>query len=335
MVPITAMPPFPWQSSYWLGFCNKVKAKRLPHAMLVCGVDGIGIELLAQAMTRYLLCHTPIEDLACGRCRGCQLYEAGTHPDLKQLSKEEKSAFIKVDQVRDCVEFVGKTPHFPHYKVVVIESAETMNINAANALLKSLEEPAGQTIFILVTTRVNAILPTIRSRCQKASLPVPALEDGLAWLREEQIDSPEEWLALAGGAPVLARQWAQGAYASERREVVDSILGIFETRHSTLFAANIWAKLDFELLIAVQISLMDGILRAKLGLEQYEQSLQECQQFFEILEPPLLFKMRDKLLTKLAQWRSNNNLNPTMLCEELAMDWGALVQMASRAQRVS
>ena len=330
---ITAMPPFPWQHTFWQNFCDVRAKDRLPHALLLCGIDGVGIELLAHSMARYLLCQSPLEDVACGRCRGCELYDAGTHPDLKVLGLEDDAKKIKVDQVRSIVDFVGKTPHFSGYKVVVVEQADLMNSNSANAILKSLEEPAGQTIFILATTRTSAILPTIRSRCQKSSVSTPGTEAGLAWLREQNVDDAENWLQEAGGAPVLAKTWAEGDYAVQRQSIVGSMAGFFDSAESVLTVASVWQKIPMDMLVSIQLAVLDAMIRAQSINTLQDQQLSRCYEVFGRLNPTLLFKMRDKLLAKLAATHSGSNLNPLMLCEELAMDWHALATMAQRVSR--
>lgn len=329
------MPPYPWQRDVWAQFCEGVSAGRTPHAMLVTGVDGLGIEALAYSFSRYLLCLAPIEDVACGRCRGCELFQAETHPDFKLVGLEEKSKQIKVDQIRSCNTFVGKTAHFNHYKVVLIKDADTMNINAANALLKNLEEPSGQTVFLLVSAKLSAILPTIRSRCRTVTILPPPESEALSWLGEQKIQEADMWLQLAGGAPIRAKQWSEGDYATKRLEIYADIEGLLESHRSVTQVANAWQKMDLELLIDIQLSVLEAFLKHAIGAVVYDKAIESLVSSAAAFDSPLLFRLRDRLLASLSQWRESGNLNVLMLCEEMALDWAALsrVLFSSRARR--
>src|SRR5690606_26968585 len=149
----------------WQQICAQQAANKLPHALMLAGPKGIGKRHLAEALAHLLLCLAPVEGTPCGKCRSCQLNHAQPHPDFLMLAPEEGSKAIKVDQVRGLIESLGKTAQQGGYKVLVLEPAEAMNINSANALLKSLEEPANNTLLILVSHTPSAVLPTIRSRC--------------------------------------------------------------------------------------------------------------------------------------------------------------------------
>lgn len=173
--------PYPWHQSQWQDFSLLVEQGKLPHAVMFAGPQHIGKLQLARALAYRLLCETPIDGVACGECRACLLNKAETHPDLLFLSPEEGSKSIKVDQVRELTQFLGKTSQQGGYKIVVLDPVEAMNANSANALLKSLEEPSGQTIMLLVCHNPSLVLPTIRSRCQMRLLPLPAKEVVLNW----------------------------------------------------------------------------------------------------------------------------------------------------------
>ncbi len=197
-----------------------VRRDRLPHALLLRGSEGIGKLAFAEALTRALLCESPdTPGAACGKCAACGWMEQGGHPDFRRIEpeslaepaeaeqggeKKKPSEQIQVEQVRDIGNFVVMTSHRGGSKVVLIHPAETLNANAANALLKNLEEPPPRTQFILVAHRWHRLPPTIRSRCQHIMLPPPDTAVALAWLRTQDIRNPELALAQAGGAPLLA-----------------------------------------------------------------------------------------------------------------------------------
>lgn len=325
----TPMPPYPWQHDIWQSFCESVSKDRVAHAMLISGVEGVGVSELAYAMARYLLCVSPLEDVACGRCRGCQLISSDTHPDLFVLKREDDAAQIKVDQVRGCVDFVAKTSFAEGPKVVLVEYADTMNINAANALLKSLEEPQGQTVFLLTSNRLSAILPTIRSRCRGIAVATPSRQSAAEWFVSQELDIDLSVLDQAGGAPVLAKRWIEGSYLEQKSKIIDALTQLLTFRSGAVKVASTWQPNDLESNLQIQIQILEQAVKHKLASNKP----QEDTELFDVLQKVAelyLFRLRDKLLLKLGQVRSRANLNPAMVNEELAMDWAALGQLVGR-----
>ena len=190
----------------------------LPHALLFRGPRGIGKLAFARALASALLCETPSAGgMACGDCSACAWFEGGGHPDFRQIEpasategeqdegeKKEKKAVIAVDQIRELGAFVNVSSHRGGPKAVVIQPAEALNPNAANALLKSLEEPPPGVHFLLVTHRPHQLLPTIKSRCRQVALPVPEAAAAAAWLESQGVRDGALALAHVGDAPLLA-----------------------------------------------------------------------------------------------------------------------------------
>jgi len=193
--------------------------ERLAHAFLVHGPEGIGKLAFAEAAAQALLCERPgAAGATCGACPGCTWFTQGSHPDFRRLTpaqpeeddeagegREKKaSVVIDVKQVRALETFINLSSHRGGARVVLIHPAEALNPAAANALLKSLEEPPPLTYFLLVAHRWHYLLPTIRSRCRLVALARPDVRAALEWLRGEGATAPEVALAHAGGAPLLA-----------------------------------------------------------------------------------------------------------------------------------
>lgn len=191
----------------------------LPHALLIRGPAGIGKLAFAQAIAKALVCEQrQPKGTACGHCSACEWVEQRSHPDVRVVEPENLaepvddeagerkrgSAQIGVEQVRSLGEFVNLSSHRGRAKVVLVHPAEALNANAANALLKSLEEPPPATYFLLVSHRWHQLLPTIKSRCRQTVLPLPDRASARAWLAEQGVSKPEVALAQAGGAPVSA-----------------------------------------------------------------------------------------------------------------------------------
>ena len=236
----------PWHRNTLQQLWQQHQDGRLPHALLLCGHAGIGKERLARAFAESVMCQQPKAGMACGLCQGCRLAAAGSHPDMAMLAPEEGSKAIKIDQVRELVEFCARTPQFGGYRVVVVFPAEAMNRNAQNALLKTLEEPGSNTLLLLVSHQPGRLLPTVRSRCQQRLLPLPAHAEGLAWLNEQvgQGERAEALLALTGGAPLQALALEGSDWFASRDKLVNQMLALVAGRQPVSQVAQAFASQD-------------------------------------------------------------------------------------------
>lgn len=220
----------PWQKEVWSHLVTQIGEQQLPHAMLLCGAQHSGKAHLAMTLARFLLCQQPEAGHNCGKCHACELSQSGSHGDFRWLAPEKDSRVIKVAQVRELVEFAFKTPSLGLRKVIVLTPAESMNTAAANALLKSLEEPSPETYIVLVCHRLQGLPATVRSRCQILRLPVPEREVSLAWLdllTGTRSDS-EKALVLARGQVFLADKMYRDA-SLDAAEAVKKTLESLET----------------------------------------------------------------------------------------------------------
>jgi DNA polymerase-3 subunit delta' len=225
------MQPLPWHQADF----EKLLAARatLPHALLLHGARGIGKLDFARALAQALLCEAPaVGGHACGACGACAWFDAGAHPDYARVEpieaeeregeegekadKGKKSTVIKIEQIRDLTAFVNVGSQRGGRKVIVIHPCEALNPNAANALLKSLEEPPPQTQFILVSHRPHQLLATIKSRCSQLALRAPDSATAAAWLAERGMREPALALAYTGDAPLLAVELGDSEYWGTR-----------------------------------------------------------------------------------------------------------------------
>lgn len=287
------MQPLPWQAALW----QQVVAlrERQPHALLLHGSRGIGKRHFAQALAQSLLCEAPDagrpQGLACGRCAGCQLLAADNHPDLRWLMPDidlrqrsgdgdetepgadadeapeaaaepagkgaKLSREIRIDQVRAIGEFLAVAAHRGRRRVVLLAPAEALNAAAGNALLKILEEPPGGALFIAVTDELDAVLPTVRSRCVLLRAPTPDTRSALAWLRERGVADAEERLAESGGAPLDLMAEDDKGEPDPRRLAPDLRSKLLETlaRGSRLTLGDIAAAVPREVPVAAAIRL--------------------------------------------------------------------------------
>ena len=203
--------------------------ERMPHALLLHGPAGVGKRDLALAMAQWVVCEAPKPEGACGVCDACNWFEQGNHPDYRYLEPKEEetdetgkvtkkaSKEIKVEQVREITDFLCLSAHRGGWRCAVIHPAEFMNAAAANALLKTLEEPPPRVLLILVSHQPGRLLPTVRSRCRKVAIGLPATAEALAWMQQAGVVQPAALLAEAGGAPLAALGFSE-VERSERRE---------------------------------------------------------------------------------------------------------------------
>lgn len=271
-------PPYPfhphaWHQAAWQRLVALADGGRLPHALLLSGPAGIGKRRLAQAFTARLLCQAPTALGACGGCKSCALLAAGSHPDVLTLAPEvdaktEKAAkSIKVDQVREVVEFAAKSAQQGGYRVVLIEPAHLLNVQAANALLKTLEEPGRQTLIMLLSAQALGLPATIRSRCQQLQLGLPGEAEALAWLTPQLRDEATArlLLGLAEGAPLAALALRDALWFGERERLLKDLAGLREGRAAALAVAQRWQGLGAEAVLAALASLSEDIARQAAG----------------------------------------------------------------------
>lgn len=229
------MTVLPWQKSLW----DSLIHQPLPSALLLAGREGFGKLAFARGISQRILCET---SQACGKCQSCRWLESEVHPDFHlvepQEDESEKKKFrvIKVDQIRELKEKAVIASSGT--RIFMLHPAESMNASAQNALLKILEEPQDNTLFILVSHRPHRLLPTVLSRCRRMSMPEPDRETALKWLIEQKAGRPDHALAAAGGAPLLALSLSQ---QTEARELFLKALG----QSPNVFAlAQVFQKFD-------------------------------------------------------------------------------------------
>lgn len=237
---------YPWLQSHWSFILRRLEAGKLAHAILIEGPAGTGKTVLASAAAALLLCREPGES-ACGHCRSCQLLAGSAHPDFFDLQPEEGSEVIKVDQVRHMIGKLDLTTSISERKLAYIHPAETMNINSANALLKSLEEPAGNAVLILVSDDPGRLPVTIRSRCQSMTVNQPDAGVVREWL-QARYNQPAERvtaaLQAAGGSPLRAARYLESAELDVFSQVRAGLSGLLGKPAAVSRLSNEWAALD-------------------------------------------------------------------------------------------
>lgn len=243
----------PWQQRVFDGVLAALAEGRLGHALLFTGAPMMGKGRAVEMLARRLLCRSPGADgLACGRCRACELFAAGSHPDFKRISfipndKGDKlRSELVVDQMRELGQWFSLTPQMGGAQVALITPAHAMNLNASNALLKTLEEPSRDRYLLLVTDRPGRLPATIRSRCQRMEFRPPGRDEAIAWLRGQghSDQALESALDAARGHPGLAAQWLAEGGLELRRTVMADLNALASGKQPAVELAQRWLADD-------------------------------------------------------------------------------------------
>ncbi|HFD6777578.1 DNA polymerase III subunit delta' [Pseudomonas aeruginosa] len=320
---------YPWQQALWSQLGGRAQHA---HAYLLYGPAGIGKRALAEHWAAQLLCQRPAAAGACGECKACQLLAAGTHPDYFVLEPEEAEKPIRVDQVRDLVGFVVQTAQLGGRKVVLLEPAEAMNVNAANALLKSLEEPSGDTVLLLISHQPSRLLPTIKSRCVQQACPLPGAAASLEWLARALPDEPaealEELLALSGGSPLTAQRLHGQGVREQRAQVVEGVKKLLKQQIAASQLAESWSSVPLPLLFDWFCDWTLGILRYQLTRDEEGLGLADMRKVIQYLGDKSgqakVLAMQDWLLQQRQKVLNKANLNRVLLLEALLVQWASL-----------
>jgi DNA polymerase-3 subunit delta' len=239
-------------------------AGRMPHALLIHEAPGAGGEWLGLWAARLVLCEHPGQ-APCGTCRPCRRVLARAHPDLAFLGLEEESRQVRIEQVRELSAGLALTSHGGGYKVAIVSPADALNRFAANALLKTLEEPPARTLLILVVTQPSRLPATVLSRCQRLRIRAPQRAQSLAWLVAAR--GPGQWgpaLDTVGEAPLLVAACDPAELAAVGAEVRQGLEALCEGGGDVVAIAERWARGEVGLrLRCIENWLTDRIRRAE------------------------------------------------------------------------
>lgn len=293
----------------------------LPHGIIIRGVPGTGKYHLALRFAQALLCSARNQErLPCGNCSGCRLYRAGTHPDARVVAPEEGSRSIVVEQIRDLANYATLTRHAAPTKVCVIAPAEAMNQTAQNTLLKTLEEPPGAMVFLLVSHLGTELLPTIRSRCQHITIGVPGAEQLNEWLVANGVapEAVNDLMTLSHGAPLLALELMSGDEQHNRREAIADCAGLIVGRDASVQVAAKWAKrATTDTLIENCLEVIHDLARRKVGLEGKHPALDDVA--INEIDSGALYALHDTCVELRRVMRSNFGRNEQLALESLTL----------------
>ena len=296
--------PLPWQAPLYERFCRIARSGTMPHAILLHGAEGLGKTRLAAAWATGLLCRRSPPS-PCGDCDSCVQVRGGTHADMRWLRPEDGKRAIGVDAIRAAVVFMQKTPSHGGYKILIIEPAEGMTPAAANALLKTLEEPPGQALLILVSNRVGALLTTVRSRCQSSVVSKPSPAEAQGWLAEQAgctNETAAQALEMAAGSPLAALELITQDRLAERLTLFKLFDRLTAGELPISGAVPEFAQFDVDMLLHTALQSAEGELRRHAGSAGHHED----------------FYRRDRLLSLLSAHRQGINFGRETLVTELA-----------------
>lgn len=345
---------YPWQNEVWQ-ILTQDQASR-GHALLLRGRKGIGKLGFAQYLAKFLLCEKPSsEKKACENCPSCKWFAQGGHPDFRLVepeapsglsdeiktklrsdteanteiepgntkSKKKPSKQIIIEQIRAFTDLINLSSHRGGYKIILIHPAETMNVAAAHALLKNLEEPPSQTLFILVTHRPHHLLPTIRSRCWQIAMPTPDLTLAIDWLDQQGIKDPKASLAVVGYAPLAVLEYNDDEYLLQHESFIKHISTL--KSFNPIFLAEKMQKFDLPTVVNwLQKWCYDLISFRITGSIRYHLSMQDT---IKVLVPKIDPRQLARYLRSLIEMQrlSHHSLNSRLFLEEILISYAMLM----------
>lgn len=324
----------PWHSEQWGRLHAARTGGRLPHALLLRGTQGLGKSLFARRLAASLLCGSPLDDDSpCGRCKACHLVEAGNHPDFHHLAPEEPGRAIKIDAVRQLVSKSVLSAQPESYRVFIIEPADAMNRSAANALLKTLEEPVARTVMVLVSSNPDRLPGTVRSRCQQVGFRIPPAEDALNWLASRvETASPDALLQIAGGAPLRALTAANEGWLGQDAELADELAALGRRERNPIQVVEKWEDRPLASVISGLKRLTTDLVKVAVGTVDaglcHTDLKAELHALAEGIDLRDLFAFADELVD--ADRAMANNANAQMTLEHLVNCWLQLTRRGGR-----
>ncbi len=319
--------PYVWQETQWQQLKSARDQGRFPHALLLNGAMGTGIYEFAIKLANYLLCEqSDITDSACGECKSCLLFKAGSHPDFRTVQPEEEGKAIKIDMIRELSGFLELKSQYGRHRITIIVPAEAMNKNAANSLLKTLEEPPADAIIILVNPVYMQLPITIRSRCQRVIFAPPSIKIGTQWLAEQGIESDdmEMLLEMLGNAPLDARASLESADMETLQGVITDLNRLMHRKADPVVIANTWKSYVPERLLEWLNLIIQDMIKDRFNTAppfQSEAKSRLLQESRNKLDLSKLYQLLDKLHEYKRIINSGIKVNMETLLEDFLICW--------------
>jgi len=318
---------YPWQAPQWTQLARAWEAKRLHHAILLRGPAGRGKLEFGRHLANTLLCENKQQGFQpCGACRGCHQFGVDAHPDYKPVGLLEDKRNIGIEQIRETISSLSLTPQYGDIKVALVAPADAMTRGAANSLLKTLEEPAGNSIFVLVADRIGLLPVTVRSRCLSLDFLQGDKQAALNWLQESlpgAVDA-DLLLALARGAPLLAKKLGESDELSLRATLLDDLGRLTKDGADPVDIAKQWMNAELDGLLNWLQALTVDLIRTRLyqhdALTNRDMAA-SLQALAEKLDLERLFQLYDHSTDLQRAVAHRANFNHQLMLEDLAIAW--------------
>lgn len=319
---------FPWNLTRWQHVIQMWQDNRLPHALLCCGAPGMGKSAFVQQFAQTLLCEKPQTDgQACGICKSCHLLAGGNHPDLLRIEPAEVGKKIQIEQIRQAIQFCTLTAHYARYQVIIINPAEAMNANAANGVLKLLEEPPAKTLMLLVSHQPRTLLATVLSRCQRLDFSDVDHTMTQTWL-QSQISAQQDarlLLNLVNQAPLAALHLATSEVLDARKRLFTSLIQLLTQQVEPISVAEQWNGYDIKQTLQWMLSWTMDLIRIKMTRQTYylvnydwQDALQQLSKQFTSIN---LFKLLDLQTETYKLVNYTSSIKSQGLLEAIAITW--------------
>lgn len=325
---------YPWQTQKWQQLQRCKLENKIPHAILLNGLEGTGKFDFAYNFAQNLLCSHSDED-NCGNCSSCKLLKSGNHPDLFIVKPEPKAKNIKIDQIRDLITNLSNTAQQCGRIVVIINHADLLNNAAANALLKTLEEPAANVFIILTAHNISSLPATIRSRCQIIKMPTPEFMQSFTWVKQNNnsaalLDADLEIaLALTQNAPLKTLDILQTDILSKRLKLFEHLYDLQSKKNSIIKVSEACLDWDLNDLLAILMGIASDIIKIKFAIinDIIDIDIINIDQRIKLREVARkiqlddVFEYQKQLLRSKQDIMQNINLNQQLTLESLFINW--------------
>jgi len=358
---VTSHELLPWTEPAFDTFFSS--QERRAHAYMLAGHSGLGKTVFAQQMAKTLLCQMEDDIHACDQCQSCRLFESGTHPDLHVLQSEKRmleiqdifavyapryledenkrkkrkkpSDIIAINQVRGVIPDINTRPHLSTSRLIIINTAEDLNTNAANSLLKSLEEPPPDSYFILISHAPGRLLPTLRSRCNRIDFRLPDKQQAILWLSIQLPNHADisQLLRRASGIPLRALELATDRRHSEEEQITQYMLKLAHKQTDPASAAAVMIKNSELIIILETIQLwLSRLIRLKFTSQNTILSENEANKILIDLGNRLNFRGLYAFLDKVSASKqlASGPLDPLLALEDDLISWQTMCSINNR-----
>ncbi|MDR1012562.1 MAG: AAA family ATPase [Coxiellaceae bacterium] len=316
----------PWHKSTWQHLVASRDVGRFPHAILIRGLPGVGKSVFAKNLAALFLCQKSIgKDIHCGKCHNCILLSTDNHPDLILIQSTEQDKSIKINQIREVITELNNTSHQGGMKIVIIKSAELLNIAASNALLKVLEEPTANTLIILISSYYMLLPATIRSRCQIIAINTPRYSVANEWLQQVTPNTDIKLiLGLVENSPLQALSFINENTLQKRQDFFNAIHALHLRTIDLESVVIKCLNLGIDNFIVTFMYIIIDLIKLKFSVDNQivnRDQLDKLYHYSSIISIIDLMDYRKKLYESRRHLMNKINLNQQLLIENLLINW--------------